>query len=276
METFQRVQARLNSHVNRGQRRAAGPRYALRGLVLCAGCTVRVRGNTDPKRYHVSIVCPLCHRSRTYGQVEQRVQEALSRVPLPVAKIEGRRQAAADVVGQIEALTARIEKVRARRGRLINRREDGDITELDYLAAMGDSDRELAELTRKREEIVHGAQEAASVDETLRELSSIAHWSELVDPEQSTVEQRNRVYQLCFRQIVLDYAANTLTVTWSPALVRLAGRASETLAIYPERAAGEEELKPPVLPTVAELPAEAMELLADALADFVEDGTLPD
>ena len=131
-------------------------------------------------------------------------------------------------------------------------------------------------------------------DETLRELSSIAHWSELVDPEQSTVEQRNRVYQLCFRQIVLDYAANTLTVTWSPALARLAGRDSETLPIYPERAAAESKRRfaaalldgRGALPegwdaraqsdALAHPSAEDMELLADALADFVEGGTLPD
>jgi DNA invertase Pin-like site-specific DNA recombinase len=234
-ETFQRVQARLDSRKTQGQRRLAAPQYALRGLVVCASCGARCRGHTDPKKYHVALVCSLCWRSRTYGRVEQRVQDMLAGIPLPVAQIEGRQHATGDLVGQVEAITARIEKVRARRGRLINKREDGEISDPDYHAAMAETDRELDELTQERERIVHGAQEAVSADEVLNELSTISHWSELLDMEQTTVEQRNRVYQRCCKQIHLDYEANTVTVVWSPALERLAGRSSDTLPLKPAK-----------------------------------------
>lgn len=235
METFERVQARLDRNANHGQRRTAKSCYALRGVVVCARCGVRTRGLTQRKRQYACLVCQGCGRSRAYKRVEAVVQEALAPLPLGNNDIVQGRSGATDVVGRVQAITARIEKVRDRRARLINKREDGEYEEADYRRAMAATERELDDLTTEREQIVQGEREAVSIDETLRWLRTLSDWTDVIDAAQTTPEERNAVYRQCFSRIVVDFAANTLTVHWMPALARLRGRESEELSLGPLR-----------------------------------------
>jgi hypothetical protein len=231
MPTFERVQARLDQHKGQGQRRAAPPRYPFRGLARCAACDQPLRGLHDNRRPHIALQCPQCYRSRTYNKVERVVQEALGGIPLGTAVVGQEGRTPSDAAARVEAITARIEKVRKRRGALIIKREDGIYTEADYLHAIKQTDDELAELEAAREQIMQGAQEEASADETLRWLRTLGSWQEVLDPEETTPAERNAVYRECFKKLVLDYGRNTVTVHWQPALARLRGRESEEIAL---------------------------------------------
>jgi hypothetical protein len=136
-----------------------------------------------------------------------------------------------DPVAQVEAITVRIEKVRLRRARLINKREEGEYEEADYRLAMAETDRELAQLVADRERVTQEAQDAASVDATLGWLESLSSWMDVLDPEQTTVAERNSAYCQCVTNMVLDFEANTLTVHWMPALAKLVGRDRDTLPL---------------------------------------------
>jgi hypothetical protein len=142
---------------------------------------------------------------------------------------EGRTSA--DAAARVEALTARIERWRAARGRLLVRRDAGEIEEADYLAAMAEAKRTLDELEQEREATVRGAQDEASADETLRWLRTLGSWQEVLDTEATTPAERNAVYRECFKKLVLDYNRNTLVLYWMPALARLRGRESEEIAL---------------------------------------------
>jgi protein-tyrosine-phosphatase len=163
--------------------------------------------------------------------VERVVQEALAHIPLGTSDIGQEGRTRSDAAARVEAITARIEKVRKRRGALIIKREDGDYTEADYLHAMKQTDDELAELEAAREQIVQGAQDEASAEETLRWLRTLQRWQDVVDPEQTTPAERHAVYRECFKKLVLDYGRNTVTLHWQPALARLRGRESEEIAL---------------------------------------------
>jgi hypothetical protein len=163
--------------------------------------------------------------------VERVVQEALGGIPLGTAIIGQEGQSSADAPVRVAAIAARIEKVRKRRGALIVKREDGEYTEADYLQAMKQTDDELAEFEAAREQIVQGAQEQASADETLRWLRTLGSWQEVLDLEETTPAERNAVYRECFKKLVLDYGRNTVTVHWQPALARLRGQESEEIAL---------------------------------------------
>jgi hypothetical protein len=228
--TFERVQARLGRDANVGQQRAEVPRYALTGLVHCAHCNLRLSGQTGRKPHYVSYQCQLCYRARSGGRLEGALQQVLRTVPLHPRQI-GSGAYHADPVAQVEAITARIEKVRLRRARLINKREEGEYEEADYRLAMAETDRELAQLVADRERVTQEAQDAASVDATLGWLESLSSWMDVLDPEQTTVAERNSAYCQCVTNMVLDFEANTLTVHWMPALAKLVGRDRDTLPL---------------------------------------------
>jgi hypothetical protein len=175
-----------------------------------------------------------------YGRVEAAVLQALVAIPVGAGAIASRGQPApgaeGDPIRRLDALTQRIEKVRGRRGRLINRRElDPDDPDYlgadDYKLAMADNRHELDELEAQRTALAQGAAEGTSAEAVLEWLSGLSSWTEVLDPQETTPEERRRVYVEAISTVLLDFAASTATVYWLPALARLAGGPSITLPI---------------------------------------------
>jgi len=227
METFERVQARLAANRGRGQRRAAALRYALRGLACCAQCGYRLHGVRHRKDGGETLSCPVCHHGRSYRRVELLLQQAIRSLPLD--RYDSRTAAhPRGTVERVQELTAKIEKVRVRRARIIIKREEGEYQEADYRPAMAETDRELADLKRERVQAVEDVEQSATIEGTWAFLHSLPNWRDLLDLDQTPTD-RNTLYRHCFKQIVLDFTANTLAIEWMPALVRLVGRTSDTL-----------------------------------------------
>jgi DNA invertase Pin-like site-specific DNA recombinase len=235
--TFHRVQERLRLNKNHGQQRKAGPTYPLTGLVLCQECGLRLRGHAarqkdGPRKRSEgpALLCHNCRRSRAYGRVEALVRQALREVPLLEAVKAGAHDASG--LARVDALTAQIEKVKERRARLLIRRENRDpddpFTDDDYRRALAQTKDEMEMLVAERDAASEAVTAAAGAEETLRWLRTITDWTSILDPAQTTPAERNAIYKLCVEKLVIDFAAGTLRIDWSPALARLAGTASVT------------------------------------------------
>jgi hypothetical protein len=127
--------------------------------------------------------------------------------------------------------------VRQRRARLLIRREDAQISgdptfsDADWRASVAETDRELAQLEHEREEVVRGAQDEAHADVTLRWLSGLSSWTEVLDLAPERAAARNEIYRQCIGTIDLDFGADTITVHWLPPIARLLGRGSDALSL---------------------------------------------
>jgi hypothetical protein len=244
-EMWQKAQDRLAGNVNRGQQhREAEPKYPLTGLLLCSQDAKRLHGqlaayykdDVPTKRYE-TYHCPYCGKSKSNRKVEKALRGLLETIPLEVDRITAEASVHGSSTLRTEEIVQQIAKLQARRAKLMARWADATTPDEEQAAqdAIDLTDRELADLRIRQTEVAREQTADQTIAATLRWLEDISSWTEILD--HATAAERNDVYRHLLSSLSVDFAANTLTMEWLPAIAKLTGQDVQTvsLATQPRR-----------------------------------------
>jgi DNA invertase Pin-like site-specific DNA recombinase len=221
LETFERVQGRLDAQRHVGQPGRQKACYALQGIIWCAKCNRRMTGGRHGRR-SVVYECPVCDLTRGVKKTERAVLGLLSQLRLgpedlaqsAAGAIRHRR---AELAGDMAALDQQMRELSARRVRLTLKYGDDKMSDEDYATAMRLSDAERDRLDRARRDLaVHIAALPASMDayeRVARYVATLGHWSDLVT--RASLEEQQEVYRACVHAVRWLPDKETLEVEWT-------------------------------------------------------------
>ncbi len=228
------VQARLDGNPV-AHERAAGPQFALSGLVWCNVCGLRMHGHHNRRDNVVDYVCGHCRPvvSKSGLKMEAALRTMLASVPLGLAAVQDALEADAARETTTSAQRARdvataLDRLHERRKRLTVLYADGELTARDYQAALAETDAELAVQYESQRTLEMTAATDASLHQHVAWLREQTDWVSLLDD--TTPQERHAVYREVVSRLTYDRATGTLTVRWQPSIARLVGTTEQHVA----------------------------------------------